>query len=526
MAGFQVIHNYWIAYVMNPYLNEIYKNLPRILASIDVESISPTYGVADRLYTSWKTIDYANATNQSVVHGLARLIKHQCLPDFLTEEQARRYIDILFEGVHRITRKNGSLEEAFPFEGSYCVTALVAFDLLNAAMLLDLKDKNDVIAPLIRFLGKQQETHAFISNHLATAAAALIKWGKWTNDSASISQGESILTSILVRQSDEGWYLEYEGADPGYQTLCLYYLSDIYQAQPSDELKESLEKSFKFLQYFVHPDGSFGGYYGSRNTRFYYPAAFHTLAKEIPEAKVIAAAMEQSVSKQQTVTLSAIDMPNFAPFFNAYAIAATNDIPMLKKKEASMLPCRQTESFRKHFKAAGLWINATKEAYTIVSTHKGGVFSNYDKKTKTRNINTGPLLEKSGQYYGIQHYSPNNKLTLEEESITVESQFTQIHQGLPSPFQFMVLRALSLTVFQSLTLGRAFKKLIVHMLITGKKSITVHNKRVISFDKEFTYHDAQTGNQQQYKQLDCQHPVKAIHMASAGYWEAQDYPTP
>lgn len=511
---------------MNPYLDEIYKNLPRILACIDVEPISSTYGVADRLYTSWKTIDYANATNQGVAHGLARLIKYQCLPDFLPEEHARTYIDLLFEGARRITRKNGSLEEAFPFEGSYCVTALVAFDLLNAAILLDMEDKKDIIAPLIHFLYIQKETHAFISNHLATAAAAHIKWGKWANDSISLQKGKAILADILEHQSDEGWYLEYDGADPGYQTLCLYYLSDIYQEHPSEALKTSLEKAIKFQQYFVHPNGSFGGYYGSRNTQFYYPAAFHVLAKKIPEASAIAHKMEHSVAKQQTVTLCAIDMPNFAPLFNAYTIAATNKLKPLKKEKAPILPCAQKEPFQQHFKKAGLWIYGQKDSYTIVSTHKGGVFSHYEKKSNIQHINTGPLLEQSGQYYGIQQYQPNNEVEIEQNKIIIKSQFSQIHQGLPSPFQFMVLRLLCLTLFRNLTLGRLFKKWVVHILITGKKTINVMNCRTITFEKKMTFHDVQTGSIQQYNHCSYQHPVKAIHMASCGYWEASDDPSP
>ena len=45
-------------------------------------------------------------------------------------------IQSIFAGTKSITRKDGSLEEAFPNEGSYCVTALVAFDFLVTLDLL------------------------------------------------------------------------------------------------------------------------------------------------------------------------------------------------------------------------------------------------------------------------------------------------------------------------------------------------------------------------------------------------------
>ena len=175
-----------------------------------------------------------------------------------------------------ITKKDGSMEEAFPNEGSYCVTALVAYDLLCTIELLNtkvnkktiLKWKN-IISPLIIFLKKHQENHAFISNHLATAAAALLRWYKIDNDREALAKSKEIINKIISKQSKEGWYLEYEGFDPGYQSLCTYYLSDIYQNYKSKKLEKSLVSSINFIKYFVHPDGSFGGAYGSRSTRIF-----------------------------------------------------------------------------------------------------------------------------------------------------------------------------------------------------------------------------------------------------------------
>ena len=42
----------------------------------------------------------------------------------------------MVQASRRLTRRDGSLEEAFPHEGSYCVTTLVAFDLLCTLELL------------------------------------------------------------------------------------------------------------------------------------------------------------------------------------------------------------------------------------------------------------------------------------------------------------------------------------------------------------------------------------------------------
>ena len=143
----------------------------------------------------------------------------------------------------------------------------------------------NIVGPLIEFLVEHEETHAFISNHLATSAAALLRWHKLVNSEAAENKGIKIIESILANQSDEGWFLEYQGADPGYQTLCLNYLADIHSFRPDLKLQKPLRNSIRYLLYFLHPDGSFGGIYGSRNTRFYYPSGILCLSEEIPEAR-------------------------------------------------------------------------------------------------------------------------------------------------------------------------------------------------------------------------------------------------
>src|SRR5690606_11062920 len=119
-------------------------------------------------------------------------------------------------------RRDGSFEEALPYEQSYCVTALAVYDNLCATMRLGTQ-RFDVksLERAIGFLVRRDETHGFISNHLATAVAALRRWDKLTGDAAARAKAGRLLDRILSNQSPEGWFVEYGGADPGYQTLCM-----------------------------------------------------------------------------------------------------------------------------------------------------------------------------------------------------------------------------------------------------------------------------------------------------------------
>src|SRR5262245_25158216 len=186
----------------NPYLRQVHEVLPRLLALYDTNPASATYGTGDRYRWAWKLIDFGNGTFQGAAHGLARLTHHGLLPEWLGRETVFRRIDAMFEGAAALTRSNGSLEEAFPYESSFCVTALVAYDLLSAIEELDGDVSSEqrmrweqVVGPMIKFLHRADEKHAVISNHLATAAAALFKWSTLTGE-AGRERGSRILKRV------------------------------------------------------------------------------------------------------------------------------------------------------------------------------------------------------------------------------------------------------------------------------------------------------------------------------------------
>ena len=90
-------------------------------------------------------------------------------------------------------------------------------------------------------------------------------------------RARSDLQKLLTWQNEEGWFYEYQGCDPGYLTLTLSLLAEINLRGYHDGLLHSLEKAVDFLDNFVHPDGSFGGEYTSRNTYNFFPHGFEML---------------------------------------------------------------------------------------------------------------------------------------------------------------------------------------------------------------------------------------------------------
>ena len=335
----------------NVYLNQIHQNLPRILSLFDNDNSSESYGYGDRTHWAWGLSDFANGTFQGAAHGFARLWVSGLWPYSTSEVNFLRRINSIFVATARITRKSGALEEAFPNEGSYCVTALVAFDLLCTVDLLQdtadeamLSEWQKIIEPLVEYLIYADELHALITNHLATAAAALFRWYNITSDNRAQRKATKLLKRITDGQSSEGWFSEYGGFDPGYQTLAIYYLADIYINNQDESLLLMLERSMNFLKYFIHPDGSIGGTYGSRCTRFYVPGGITALSEQLPICKKICDLMSISIQSHTVVGLSEIDELNLIPFFNAYCWSASK-ISDLKQTKSAILPYEQKEDY-------------------------------------------------------------------------------------------------------------------------------------------------------------------------------------
>ncbi len=511
----------------NPYHIQITQNLPRVLSLFDFDRSSKSYGMGDRYHWAWGLIDFGNGSFQGAANGMAYLWKNSLWPYKTEKAKFLDRIDAMFIAAGFLTRKDGSLEEAFPREGSYCVTALVAFDLLCAFEQLESEITKqlksgwlNIIKPMIDYLVKADETHAIISNHLATAVAALIRWKEITNDNEAEKKAHLLLNRIIKYQSAEGWFKEYDGADPGYQSLCTYYLADVHHKRPDLKLSEPLQKSVKFIWHFAHPDGSFGGIYGSRYTRFYYPAGFELLAEEIPEAAALADFMSESIKNTTVATLSSIDEPNIIPMFNAYCRAAVASNKLGRNQALPELPCKVLNS-RIDFNEAGLIVEGGAKYYSIIGTFKGGVVMHFQNQALAV-YNAGVVVKNpSGQLGSSQSYNTNNDIKITGDNIIIQSPIVLMPKQLPGPLDFLILRFLSLTFFRIPSFREWIKKLLVRLLITRKKTWPAHNTREIRFGYDLNVSDKLQGPAG-YNILDNIKNFVAIHMASQGYWQIQD----
>lgn len=513
---------------MAPLRKQVEEACRHLLSEQNRDPYALAYGCFDRRYWGWKLVDYPEATYQRNVHPLAWLLRST------VEEQSeiagilRKAIKAGLEYSTKVQRSDGSFDQAFPYEHSFGATAFLLHPLLSAYKLI----KNTCSASCAlavesslhraaEFLCSRDETHGHITNHLAGAVLSLLVSADYFQEPRFDQRATELLASILARQSPEGWFLEYEGADPGYQTLSLYYLAQVYYLRPDGALGAALEKAIRFLSWFVHPDGSFGGEYGSRRTAVYYPGGLALLSQEFPLALSMTRFMLNSVSEGRTVTLGDVDMGNLAPLLSNCVMVLDVDLPP-DSQPAPPLPF-EVNGACQDFPAAGLYARGSKRYYSIVGASNGGVLKVFDRERRAVVYNDSGYAGQTDRGCLITTQITNTKRAYQatRDEVKIEAPFYRMLRSVPSPFQFLVLRSLNLTIMRSVRLGNLIKGLLVRLLISGKRVVPLHLTRTVKFETDcvIVTDELQLRGRLALRWLEYGRPFVAIHMASARYFE-------
>jgi len=502
----------------------------RLLSEQNRDICAPAYGCFDRRYWGWKLVDFPEATFQRNVYPLAWALKNRLdVFDYLRndfEKAVAAGLQYAFQVQHR----DGSFDQAFPNEHSYGATAFLVQPLLEAYKIIkgSLSEKersfiDDGLFRASKFLCTKAETHDLISNHLAGAGLSLLVSGNYFNEGTFQQGGEAIINSILEKQDPEGWYPEYSGADPGYQTLCMYYLAQVYKLRPDPVLKSSLDRSLNFLSWFIHPDGSFGGEYGSRRTAVYYPGGIALLAEEFPTAAAMSAKMLESMARGSTVTLQDIDFGNMAPLLqnSILTLDAYSEKSDFKK---SILPIENDDAAI-DFSSAGLSIRGNKKYYSVTGLSNGGVIKVFDKSTARKIYDDSGYYARlnDGRFLSTQMTNSTRMINYSKEKINFSSPFYLVLRSIPTPFQFTLLRIANITVMRSIWLGNLIKKILVNLLIKGETRFPMQVERTLWFknDSVEIIDQITMDSKLNITSLDGGIPFSSIHMASARYFQGQ-----
>lgn len=525
----------------NIYIQEAERTGRQAFSQWQREPASPSFGCFDRQYWGWKKKDFADATLQAAVT--------LCL-SYAARHNQEKGLPALLEGfvsyLERIQHADGSFDQAYPFERAPGVVhdLLTPFIKLRQSPHLDSlpavrKRLENVIHKGVAYALTSDEKHGEIANHFAHYAWELIQYGKTFAHAEAQAYGERYLARTLALFNEkEGWFREYDGADAGYQTRLLSFLTRIAALTGDESLWAVCEKAATFFDAMLMPNNSLHPMLGVRSTALIYPSAFERLAARNAAFAALAERVYSGWATGVTPRPADID------FENGIRIAedALEAAAIREARLAGQAPIAPQPPLRDFdLPDAGLYrrtlppgADATRSV--TFAPKLGGVVVAYDRRPDGWHLayeDSGYLLLLSDDTRWLVRRAGAGKADIvARETLGAEAAFEQaLHEDL-TPFKLVVLRTLNLTLLRSQWIGDLFKKVVVRRLISGHKSFPLVLKRKVTItDLGVTVTDrlvpgpGLTGRLSGARLYRCRRTI-GNHMASSRYYQPDDFAGP
>lgn len=451
------------------YLKEVLENTPRLLSLMNRNLSSKSYGCFDRQYWHYNTVDFPCAEYQESVLTLAFLytIEYEGNPYFQSES-ILEWINGGLDFWRRIQHKNGSYAEWYPNENSMSVTPFSTYAVSETLLMLkgkirDGKKVESCLEKAATWLLNHEDLRA--TNHYSGSTAALYNLYLLTGKRLYKEASQRIASSLTKLQKEEGWFMEYNGADIGYTSVTLYYLANYFKVSKDETILPMISKAIDFIYYFLHPDGTFGGEYGSRNTEYLIPYCFEILAESFPKAAVIACEIRNSLSQKKHVSLNTFDDRYLCYLSYMYIQAYSNLFDNMELQES--VPYKK--NFVKYFVDAGLRIVSTSSFYCVQNLKKGGAFKLDSKKQNASSFfDSGIVVEDNrGKAYYSFYLGDENKSIVNCSKLSVSRKLAGIPFNILTPFRNIFQRIFLLTIGKNEWIESKVKDLLRNLLITN-----------------------------------------------------------
>jgi hypothetical protein len=454
---------------------EALAHIPKLLTLLDRNHHSATYGCFDRNFWHYKIIDFPSGMAQEFVWPLALVYDTRIEGNLYYQSEAiRDWVEAGIRFASLNMHSNGSCDDYFPYEQAAgasvfsLLACLESYDLLR----FDDPDLEQFMTKRADWLAEHEESGR-LTNHHALTVLAFERLGRMLNTNRWDSQRDRRLHRILQWQDPEGWFPEYEGFDPGYHTLTISSLARLDELRGgSDELRHAISKAVKLAYEVVHPDGSFGGEYGSRNTYNFFPHGFELAGRWLPEALII----NDRVLKGVGAGLNAC-------FADDHIIGhhLWNYLLAWRSYVEFRPPTRPRTTARIMLKNAGIIIDRRDNTELYAALNKGCVFKFFRNGQLVASDTQLSVQVGKGKHLrtAVGHLIGDYEAHVERDTITTSGRLGWAKNKAMTPFRLVVLRALMLSI------GRFFpnliRRLLQKMLITGKTDSPFTFKRTLEW---------------------------------------------
>ncbi len=484
--------------------------IPRLLGLLDRNPLSSTYGCFDRNYWHYKITDFANGRQQEAALTLALLYTTEYASNLYYHQKKIKEWSLAAMGFLRTIQNNdGSFNEYYPHEHAFVTTAFVTFAVSEGLLVLHERPPGilDALEQSGKFLLKREELE--VVNQNLGACAALQNLYILTGDEKYKKGAHEKLNISLQRQSPEGWFYEYGGPDIGYLTVAISYLAHYYQKTQDESALSSLGKAIHFLSHFLHPDGTAGGEYGSRNTTYVVPDGIEICAQHDTFARYLADRLRKSLQKKESSTLN-LDDRYLCNMLYTYVQAFRN---------ADLV--HQKQSPESHFfSESGLLVEHGKY-YFVANLKKGGVFKVFCNDTLV--VSDSGFLGRLSNGKMVTSHWLGSTFTRKDSHYLVTGRFVVVPEQHMTPLKTMALRA-------SLSIGKHYvsdfaKQYLRKQLITQKNTIPVSFQRSITVTDSIHVTDTVEGDCP-FTSLHLVDHASLIYIPSSRYFHSTELQTP
>ncbi len=456
---------------------EAIAQIPKLLTLLDRNHHSPTYGCFDRNFWQYKIIDFPSGMSQEFVYPLA-LVYHTNIANnpYYQQLVIRDWVEAGILYAASSAHADGSCDDYFPFERAAGAAAFSLLACVESYQLLNLSNSAAINFFIKRadWLAHHQESGR-LTNHQALIVLCLELLSKLLKTERWNAAKEARLEQVLSWQNPEGWFQEYEGCDPGYHTLTIACLARIYEFNSSNtRLKDAIAKAVILAAQFVHPDGSYGGEYTSRNTYNFFPHGFELVGKWLPEALTI---NDRFLVGLANGLGSCYADDHIIGHHTWNYLLAWRDFVT----ERSSLKYAKTGRF--WLKEGGIIIDRREETELFLALNKGGVFKLFRDGKLIASDTQFSLLVREGKKLknAVVHLvSQRYKIQVEDNKISIQGTLGWAKQKQMTTLNLVILRAVMLTV------GRFFpnliRKTLQKILITGKQDAPFRFSRQLCWE--------------------------------------------
>lgn len=459
----------------------ILKTIPKVLSQIDRDKNSRTYGCCDRNYWHLKTRDFSSAILQQSGLALALLYLNKFEGNiYYHHEYVKEWAISTVYFWKKIQLGDGSFNEYYPNEHGFPPTAFSLYAVCEIYRRLGMQDKALISAfkKTAKYLTEHIEAEAY--NQELASITALYSVYNITHEGWILSGLKKKLTRILSLQSSEGWFPEYGGADIGYLSVSLDMLGEYYWMSEDEQVYGSLNKIIDFIQYFIHPDGSVGGEYASRNTTYFLPNGIEVM---IRKGNKIAEEIKKAILQNSDMIFYFMDSVDdrYCSHYLLHSFLRAMEKETVEEVATNIdLPCsrQKTEGF---FPQSGLYVYVNKGIYAVVGGKKGGVIKLYQDSTPMF-VDCGYRVDYGRGKIAITNWQDDN-WSIKQKSgyFEIEGLFSLVTQKIPNPILHIGLRIISFLV------GNRIIGLLKKKMILIDKHTNIKFKRKIQFDEEALY---------------------------------------